>query len=143
MARGVRTIVLVVTMAVTVIAVSPATSASADLGDVLGGLLGGGSKPPPPDQPPSPPSPPSPPTSPPASVFSSGGAQPKEPLLAPESACGGQTDSSLPPGAGERAMGCMLSYARVAAGLSPLRPDKALRASANDKARDVLRCQKF
>jgi uncharacterized protein YkwD len=40
-------------------------------------------------------------------------------------------------------MVCMLSYARVADGRSALRPYKPLRLSANDKARDVLRCQTF
>src|SRR6266545_1414302 len=123
MAHGVRTIVLVVTMTVTVIAVSPSVSAAADLGGLLGGLLGGGSQPtqpapsqPPPSQPPASGGSPPPATvgSPPADLSA---GQAKDPLLAPESSCRGESDPSLPAGAQERAMACMLSYARVAESL--------------------------
>jgi uncharacterized protein YkwD len=133
-------------MAVTVIAVSPAASASADLGDVLGGLLGGGSTPPEPAPPPSPQPAPSQSGSSgsagPTSLAASAGT-PKDPLLAPESICPGQSDPSLPAHVEDRVMVCMLSFARVASGLPALRLYKPLQVSATDKAQDVRRCQRL
>jgi hypothetical protein len=144
MAREVRTIIIVVTMAVTVIAVSPAASAPADVGDLLGAVWGGnGSEPPqqtPPQQPP-------PQSGPPDSGGPKSGDRsdgpPKDPLLAPESSCRGQSDPGLRPIAQKRAMVCMLSFARVAERLSALHAYKPLQASATDKARDIRRCQRL
>jgi uncharacterized protein YkwD len=148
MARWLRTLVIAATMAVTVIAALPAVSASADVGGLLGGLLGGGSQPPAPTPPPTTtPQPGAPQPNPLASGAASpaapSGGQEKDPLLAPESSCPGQSDPGLPLPAQRRAMGCVLSFARVADGLPALHVFKPLQASAADKARDVRRCQKL
>jgi uncharacterized protein YkwD len=148
MARWPRTIVIGVTMALMVIAGAPAVSASADVGGLLGGLLGGGSQPPAPAPPPTTTTQQ---TAPQPNPLTSGGASPaappggaaRDPLLASESACPGQSDAGLAVAARERAMDCMLSYARVADGLPALRAFKPLQASATRKAQDVRRCQKL
>jgi uncharacterized protein YkwD len=151
MARRVRTIILVVGVGVALFATLPPTGVPAKPSDMLGNALGGGSghKEPPQSgtssgtqsgsggtqsgsggtQP-----------SPPQSVDRSVTPQPRDPLMAPESSCPGQSASSLPVTAEVRAMICMLSYARVAKGLPALRVSRALQISATHKAYDIKRC---
>jgi uncharacterized protein YkwD len=148
MAHRVRTIIVVVGAGVALLAALPPAGVPAKPTDVLGNALGGGSGH----------------KDPPDSGTSSGGtqsgtggtqsgsdtkqsspqqsfaSQPRDPLMAPESACPGQSASSLPVAAEVRAMACMLSYARVAHGLPALRTSKALQASATHKAYDIKRC---
>jgi uncharacterized protein YkwD len=64
-------------------------------------------------------------------------------LLAPESACPGQSDQSLPVAVQEQTMVCMHNWARGQKGLQALRPAKQLRSSSHKKARDIRRCQQF
>jgi uncharacterized protein YkwD len=136
MGRAVRTIIIGIAVAVTVIAVPPPASA-ANLGDLIGIITGGESEPPQ-----SPPPQPSPPQSPPPAP--QGRPVPADSkLLAPESSCPGQSDPSLSAAARARAMACMQSYARVAKGRKALRVFKPLRTSATNKTRDIRRCHKF
>lgn len=136
MMRRLRTTTLVVAVAAILVAVAHPATAAADLGDLLQIVPGGGS-----DQPE--------PGPPPADAPDSGGPQPldrpapppRDPLLAPESACPGQSDPRLPAAAQRQAMVCAMSYARQAKGLPSLRPYKPLRISATHKARDLRRCQ--
>jgi len=151
MAHRVRKIIFLVATGVALIAILPTASVPAKPSDVLGNALGGGSghkQPPPPEsgtsgsgttssdgagsggtQ-----------SSPPQSVDRSLAPQPKDPLMAPESSCPGQSASSMPRAAEVRAMICMLSYARVANGLPALRASKQLQVSATHKAYDIKRC---
>jgi uncharacterized protein YkwD len=138
MARRMRTIMLLVAVSAALAAVSQPASAAADVGDVLG-ILGGGQPQPTPTPPP--PSRPQPSGGGGAQSVSQPAGPPKDPLLAPESSCPGQTDLGLRLAAQERAMVCMQNYARSASGLAPLRTNKPLRVSAIDKARDIRRCQ--
>jgi hypothetical protein len=130
---------LVVAMAVTVIVVPQPASGSV-VGDVLGIVSGSGSEPPTPPES-------SPPQKPPPGGGGPGTldrpVSPSNPLLPPESACPGESDPKLPPGAQMRVMRCLLSHARVAKGRSALRPFKPLRVSATHKARDIRRCQRL
>lgn len=64
-------------------------------------------------------------------------------LLAPESACPGQTAVDSPIKVQARAMLCMHRYAREAAGKPDLHRTGRLRRSAKAKGRDVLSCQDF
>jgi uncharacterized protein YkwD len=64
-------------------------------------------------------------------------------LLAPESACHGQSNASAPAGAQIRTMTCMHNYARTKEGLAKLHPARPLHASAQRKAHDLRRCQQF
>ena len=65
-------------------------------------------------------------------------------LLAPAGSCGAQTDRSASARAQERAMRCMVNFARRAEGLKPLRSRaKRLARAADRKARDILRCGDF
>jgi uncharacterized protein YkwD len=64
-------------------------------------------------------------------------------LLAPESACPGQSDSSLQPAARTQAMVCMHNWARAQEGLPALSIAKPLLVSSSRKARDIRRCQQF
>jgi uncharacterized protein YkwD len=64
-------------------------------------------------------------------------------LLAPESACPGQSDSSLSQAARGQVMVCMYNWARAQEGLPPLVVVKQLRISSTRKARDIRRCQQF
>ena len=66
-----------------------------------------------------------------------------DPLLAPETACPGQSDLSLPPAAREQIMLCMHRYARSQSGLSWLNDSRQLRTSSRRKARDLRRCHQF
>jgi uncharacterized protein YkwD len=76
----------------------------------------------------------------PASASASG---PWDNLLAPESACPGQSDRSLPIAAQEETMVCMHNWARTQKGLKALHPMKKLRSSSHKKARDIRRCKQF
>ncbi len=76
----------------------------------------------------------------PAAASASG---PWDRLLAPESACPGQSDASLPVRTQEQVMVCMHRWARSQEGLSGLHVSKQLRASSTRKARDIRRCQDF
>jgi uncharacterized protein YkwD len=64
-------------------------------------------------------------------------------LLAPETACPGQDDASLPVRVQEDAMVCMHRWARAQEHLSGLQISKQLRASSKRKARDIQRCGQF
>jgi uncharacterized protein YkwD len=64
-------------------------------------------------------------------------------LLAPESACPGQSDASLPAATQEQVMVCMNRWARAQEGLSSLHVSKQLRSSAARKAHDIRRCHQF
>jgi uncharacterized protein YkwD len=64
-------------------------------------------------------------------------------LLAPESACPGQSDTSLPVPAQVQTMVCMHRWARAQQGLAGLHVSKQLRSSSTRKARDIKRCQDF
>lgn len=68
---------------------------------------------------------------------------PWDSLLAPESACPGQTNASLPVAQQVRTMVCMHRWARAREGLGGLHVSKQLRASSGRKARDIKRCQQF
>jgi uncharacterized protein YkwD len=70
-------------------------------------------------------------------------SDPYENLLAPESACPGQTDPNLSPALKEQAMVCMHRYARSHAGAGGIHSVKSLRASSARKARDIRRCGQF
>jgi uncharacterized protein YkwD len=64
-------------------------------------------------------------------------------LLAPESACPDQSDSTLPTSVQEQTMVCMNRWARAQEGLGGLHVSKQLRSSSARKARDIRRCQDF
>lgn len=64
-------------------------------------------------------------------------------LLAPESACHGQTDPDLSTAAEERTMVCMHRYARSHAGAGGISSARSLRSSSEHKARDIRRCGQF
>ena len=64
-------------------------------------------------------------------------------LLAPEGTCGAQTDRGASTRAQERAMRCMVNFARREQGLSGLDRTRALMRAADRKARDILRCDEF
>jgi uncharacterized protein YkwD len=76
----------------------------------------------------------------PAAASASG---PWDRLLAPESACPGQGDASLPAATQVKAMICMHRWARHQEHLSGLRISKQLRASSRRKAHDITRCGQF
>lgn len=70
-------------------------------------------------------------------------SDPYEDLLAPESACPGQTDPNLSSDAKEQAMVCMHQFARSHAGVPGIHPIRSLRGSSERKARDIRRCGQF
>jgi len=71
-------------------------------------------------------------------------AGPYQHLLAPPAACGAQTARSASVARQERAMRCMVNFARRAAGVSPrLASRDRLMRSAQRKAADILRCGDF
>jgi uncharacterized protein YkwD len=76
----------------------------------------------------------------PATASASG---PWDTLLAPESACPGQTDTSLPLAQQVQTMVCMNRWARAQEGVGGLSVSRQLRASSARKARDIQRCQQF
>jgi uncharacterized protein YkwD len=64
-------------------------------------------------------------------------------LVAPPAACPGQESQAASTEAQERAMACMVAFARRQAGLGELADQEALARSAEDKSLDVLRCDEF
>ena len=58
-------------------------------------------------------------------------------------ACAESTDASAAPVVAKRAMICVLNYARLRAGLTPLRISPLLNRSASLKAYDIIRCAQF
>jgi uncharacterized protein YkwD len=76
----------------------------------------------------------------PATASASG---PWDSLLAPESACPGQSDPTLPPATQEQTMVCMHNWARAQRGLGPMQNDGKLSRSSLKKAKDIRRCQQF
>ena len=70
-------------------------------------------------------------------------ADPYADLLAPETACPGQSDASLPASAQEQSMLCLHRWARHHEHLSGLHVSKQLRSSSARKARDIRHCHEF
>ena len=64
-------------------------------------------------------------------------------LIAPESACPGQSDESLPVASQEATMGCMINFARSRAGDAGLTDVGVLDDSSGDKASDIIQCDDF
>jgi uncharacterized protein YkwD len=64
-------------------------------------------------------------------------------LLAPISACSGQTKPQISVAAQQRAMRCLTNFARHASGLQPLASASALARAAGHKAADILGCNEF
>jgi uncharacterized protein YkwD len=64
-------------------------------------------------------------------------------LLAPVSLCPDESDSSAPAAAQERAMLCLVNYARRRAGIAPLRRSTRLMRATALKANDLVRCGQF
>ena len=65
-------------------------------------------------------------------------------LLAPEGACGAQQERGATVRAQERAMRCLINFARKSEGLARLRAHgKRLAKAADRKAADILRCDEF
>jgi uncharacterized protein YkwD len=71
------------------------------------------------------------------------GADSLSALIAPGSACAGQTNTGLTISERERAMLCMTNFARDAAGLPPLSESTELDRSSARKSDDILRCDSF
>jgi uncharacterized protein YkwD len=64
-------------------------------------------------------------------------------LIAPLSACRGQSRLNAPATAQEATMRCMTDFARAQSGLSALASADELEQSASSKADDILRCDSF
>ena len=64
-------------------------------------------------------------------------------LIAPPSACPGQSDRAAGAAAQVRAMRCMTNYARASRGKQSLVAVRPLRRAARGKAADILRCDEF
>jgi uncharacterized protein YkwD len=64
-------------------------------------------------------------------------------LIAPETACPGQTDESLSAASQEATMGCMINFVRSEAGEEGLAPVAPLDDSSDDKASDIIGCGEF
>jgi uncharacterized protein YkwD len=64
-------------------------------------------------------------------------------LIAPETACPGQSDESLPAASQEATMGCMINFVRSEAGEAGLAPVAPLDDSSDDKASDIIGCGEF
>jgi uncharacterized protein YkwD len=64
-------------------------------------------------------------------------------LLAPDSACPGASDASLPVVTQEKAMICLHRWARHHEHLSGLHVSRQLRVSSARKARDIRHCRQF
>jgi uncharacterized protein YkwD len=65
-------------------------------------------------------------------------------LLAPPGTCGAQEDRGATVRAQERAMRCLINFARRSEGTAPLRArGKRLAKAADRKAADILRCGEF
>lgn len=70
-------------------------------------------------------------------------ARPLGQLIAPTSACPGQTDLGASVATQVKAMRCMTNYARERSGLEPLGDAKPLDRSARAKSADIIRCDDF
>jgi uncharacterized protein YkwD len=68
---------------------------------------------------------------------------PLEELIAPETACPGQSDESLSVASQEATMGCMINFARRVAGDAGVTDIAPLDESSNDKANDIIGCDEF
>lgn len=64
-------------------------------------------------------------------------------LIAPTSACSGQTNANDPVADQEQTMRCMTNYARSRAGLGRLDDTASLDTSATRKSGDIVRCKSF
>jgi uncharacterized protein YkwD len=64
-------------------------------------------------------------------------------LVAPASACPGQTNPSAAAATQERAMRCLTNFARRGRGLGPLGASAVLARAAGHKSADILRCNDF
>lgn len=64
-------------------------------------------------------------------------------LIAPETACPGQSDASLSAASQEATMACMINFARSVAGDAGLATFAALDDSSDDKAGDIVQCDEF
>jgi uncharacterized protein YkwD len=64
-------------------------------------------------------------------------------LIAPETACPGQTDESLSAASQEATMACMINFVRSEAGQAGLAPVAPLDESSDDKATDIIGCGEF
>jgi uncharacterized protein YkwD len=64
-------------------------------------------------------------------------------LIAPETACPGQSDESLPASSQEATMACMINFARGTAGDAGLAGVAPLNDSSLDKASDIIVCGEF
>jgi uncharacterized protein YkwD len=63
-----------------------------------------------------------------------------DPLLAPESECGGLISHSAPAGVQQQAVACLINHARRTAGVAQLRPSARLARSARAKVALMIRC---
>jgi uncharacterized protein YkwD len=70
-------------------------------------------------------------------------AAPSERLIAPVSACPGQSDPAASPATQERAMRCLTNFARRGRGLPPMAAVQSLERAARRKSADILRCDSF
>ena len=61
-------------------------------------------------------------------------------LVAPRSQCDGQTNAKAPTKVQEKAMRCLINYARNHTGSGGLGSSKSLERAAGEKAGDVMRC---
>ena len=66
-----------------------------------------------------------------------------QPLLAPASACPGQSDPGGPNGVQVKAMRCLVNFARQGRGLTELAAAVPLDRAAGHKSADILRCDEF
>ena len=66
-----------------------------------------------------------------------------EQLIAPASACPGQSDPGAPLVAQERAMRCLTDFARQGRGLPGMTASVSLQRAARHKSADILRCDSF
>jgi len=66
-----------------------------------------------------------------------------QPVLAPTSACPGQTNLSAPIAEQARAMRCLVNFARQVRHLPPYASSGALNRVAAHKSADILRCGEF
>jgi uncharacterized protein YkwD len=64
-------------------------------------------------------------------------------LIAPETACPGQSDETLSVASQEATMGCMINFARSQAGEAGLAEVAALNDSSDAKASDIIQCDEF
>jgi uncharacterized protein YkwD len=65
------------------------------------------------------------------------------PLIAPPAACPGEESLTARASSQERAMGCMVDFARRQLGLGELADAESLQQSALDKSADILSCDSF